>query len=358
MISRPTSAAGAARIRVLAVASLCAVAAGCVRDSRAAVADDPRPDGIPERKIAFVDWTTAFRVGGAAEDTVLQSVLQTAVGPGGVSVIDHFAKRVEHFDHSGRLAWTYGQEGQGPDEFRNPRDLKVDAEGRVWVMDPANARITVLGTDGKAVLRVPLHQVGRTPVGLVPLPGNEVYVLVPDPEAPLVRLAADGKVLERRSFPWPRYGEFNYLATQSITAAEPRSGRWAAAFQVGDGFFTFDGREPRGGRHRFVEPITFPQVIQEQVDGRTISRSAQRPTFAALSVTLSPERMYVLFGGASGNANRVVDSYSLADGSYVESLLLPNKVESITWNDGGLYVVQNDPFPQLASLRPQGRALP
>jgi hypothetical protein len=355
MITHPTFARGLRRLSVLALA---AVAAGCVSDSQAAVRDDPRPGGIPERKLVFVDWATDFKVGGTAEDTILQSALQPAAGPGGVSVIDHFAHRVEHFDSAGTLVWTYGQEGKGPDEFSDPRDLKVDAQGRVWVLDPSNARITVLGRDGKAVLRVPLHKVQRTPVGLIPLPGDQAYVLVPDPQAPLVRIAADGSVLERRSFPWNRYGEFHYLATQSITAAEPGSGRWAAAFQVGDGFFTFNGREPSGGRHRFVEPVTFPEVVQERVEGSTITRAAKRPTFAAMSVTASPERLYVLFAGSSGNANRVVDSYSMADGQYVESFLLPAEAKSIEWSGGRLYVIQNDPFPALAALRPQGRTLP
>lgn len=355
MITHPTFVRGLRRLSVLALA---AAAAGCVSDSQAAVRDDPRPGGIPERKLAFVDWTTEWKVGGTAEDTILQSALQPVAGPGGVSVIDHFAHRVEHFDTEGRLVWTYGQEGEGPDEFSNPRDLKVDAEGRVWVMDQGNARITVLGRDGKALLRVPLHKVERTPVGIIPLPGDQAYVLVPDPQAPLVRIAADGSVLERRSFPWSRYGEFNFLATQSILAAAPGSGRWAAAFQVGDGFFTFDGAQPRGGRHRFVEPIAFPEIVQERSKGRVVTRAAKRPTFAAMSVTASPERLYVLFAGASGNANRIVDSYAMADGRYVESFLLPAEAKSIEWNDGRLYVVQNDPFPALAALRPQGRTLP
>jgi hypothetical protein len=345
-------------LRRLSVLALAAGAWGCVSDSRAAVHDDPRPRGIPERKLVFVDWTTEFKVGGTAEDTILQSALHPVAGPDGVSVIDHFAHRVEHFDPAGKLVWTYGQEGEGPDEFTNPRDLKVDADGRVWVMDAGNSRLTVLGRDGKPVLRVPLHQVERTPVGIIPLPGDEAYVLVPDPQAPLVRIAADGTVLERRSFPWNRYGEFHYLATQSIMAVEPRSGRWAAAFQVGDGFFTFNGREPSGGRHRFVEAVTFPEVVQERSKGRTVTRASHRPTFAAMSVTASPERLYVLFAGTSGNATRIVDSYSLADGSYVESYLLAEDVKSIAWNDGGLYVIQDDPFPALAALRPQGRTLP
>lgn len=355
MITPPMFVRGLCRLSVLALA---AAAWGCVSDSRAAVRDDPRPEGLPERKLVFVDWTTDFKVGGAAEDTILQSAIQPVAGPDGVSVIDHFAHRVEHFDATGKLLWTYGQEGEGPDEFSNPRDLKVDAAGRLWVMDQGNARVTVLGRDGKAVLRVPLHEVGRTPVGFVPLAGDEAYVLVPDPQAPLVRVSAEGKVLERRSFPWKRYGEFAFLATQSIVTSEPGSGRWAAAFQVGDGFFTFNGLEPRGGRHRFVEPVTFPEIVQERTKGRTVTRAARRPTFAAMSVTTSPERLYVLFAGTSGNANRIVDSYSLADGGYVESYLLPEKVQSIAWNDGGLYVIQDDPFPALASLRPQGRTLP
>jgi hypothetical protein len=359
MISHTTPVPARGRWAAVAVACLCAAAsAGCVRDSRAAVADDPRPAGIPNRKIVFEDWTTAFKVGGTAEDTVLQSALQPVVGADGVSVIDHFAKRVEHFDHTGRLVWTYGQEGRGPDEFINPRDLKVDAAGRLWVMDPGNVRLTVLGKDGKAVLRVPLGKVGSGPMGFIPLTNDEAYVVVANPQAPLVRVAADGQVLERRSFPWPRYNQFHFLATQAITAVEPHTGRWAAAFQVGDGFFTFDGREPRGGRHRFVEAVTFPRITQQQMGSRTISRAERRPTFAAMSVTASPERLYVLFAGTSGNANRIVDSYSLASGAYVESFLLPHEVDAIAWSNGGLYVIENDPFPALAALRPQSRALP
>jgi hypothetical protein len=352
---RPFAALSSRSAMVTVFACCLTLSAGCSGEPKV---DKDRPGNLPSRRFVATEWSTDFQVGGTLEDTVLQTPMQPAVTSDGLYVVDAFMKRVEHFDLSGNLLWTYGQEGEGPDEFRAPRDLKVDSSGRVWVLDQQNMRITVIDRDGKAVMRIPLHGARNTPHSFVPLPGDEVFLVVPDPAAPLVRLARDGTVLERRPFPWKGFAEMTYLAAQLTTGMEPKSGRWVAAFQAGDGFFTFDGPQQQAGRKWWVEPVAFPRVIQSRSKNKVTTRMAGRPTYAAASVALSPERLYVLFAGATGKNNRIVDSYSLADGTYIESFLLPKRVKQIAWNDGKLYVLHNNPFPALAALEPRGARLP
>lgn len=331
--------------------------AGCADASGGSSSIEERPRDVPARALSSSQWTTVARVGGTPSDSILQGPMRPVADEAGVYVLDFYQKNVQRYDHAGRLLWTYGRPGAGPDELAEPRDLKSDAAGRAWVLDPGNSRITIIDRNGAAVRRISLGDAGHTPQALIPMPGDEAMLVVPDPAAPFVRIGPDGTVRERMAFPWPGFAKLEYLATQLAAGVDAKSGRWIAAFQAGDGFFAYEASRWTGYRGWFVEEVAFPKILTTTSGGTVRTRAAQRPVGAAKSITLSPERLYVLFSGSTEYRNRIVDTYSLADGSYTGSVLLPHRVGEISWYDGGLYVVRDEPYPELALWRPQGAEL-
>lgn len=318
-----------------------------------------RPRDIPQRRYGAVDWEQHLRIGGVADDTVLTSPIRLSASSDGVFLIDYFPRRVTSFSHTGELRWTLGRKGGGPNEFADPRDLKVGPEGNLWVMDSGNARLTIVSPDGDPLRNVPLTDLGSMPFAVTPMEnGRAVLVVGGSREKPFVMVDPSGNVVERFAFPWSGFAQLDYIATQVVTAHDAATDRWAAAFTLGDGFFTFKGDTWDGYHGWFVEHVDFPQVSVRQEGNVTVTEHVSRPPISAAHITMSPSRLYVLFGGTTDERHRILDSFSLEDGSYAGSYLLPKRVMEVAWYDGGIYTLANDPYPELAYWRPAGDPLP
>jgi hypothetical protein len=70
---------------------------------------------------------------------------------GDIAVLDVQAFEVRLFDRDGRHLRSFGRSGSGPGEFRNPRSVHFDAQGRIWVPDAANARYHIFSREGALV---------------------------------------------------------------------------------------------------------------------------------------------------------------------------------------------------------------
>ncbi|MFC1564615.1 NHL repeat-containing protein [candidate division KSB1 bacterium] len=66
-------------------------------------------------------------------------------------VLDSGNIRVQKFDPRGGFLLTFGGEGQGPGEFRLPRNFGMDHSGSILVTDMANRRIEIFAQDGKLI---------------------------------------------------------------------------------------------------------------------------------------------------------------------------------------------------------------
>jgi hypothetical protein len=336
-----------------------ALAAACGRGDAATTG---RPDDVPGRRLLSARWDTLFRVGGGADDTVFAAATRIGADASGVTVADGYSGRVVRLDREGRLRWSFGRRGGGPDEFRAPRDVAVDGRGRTWVLDVANARITVLDAAGRPAFRVPLDGLERRVDALAPLPGDRAALFALDPEAPFVVVGRDGGPAARRPFPWPGLDRLSVLATQMKLASGGADGRWAAAFSFGDGFQLFDDDGAPRARGWFPEEVPFPRV-EVRTSGPGVGRKQRvrridRPRRAAAAVAMSEERLYVLFGGTRPGAGRWLDSYSAEDGAYAGSYLLPMSVKAVAHGDGVFYVAYDDPYPTVAAWRPMGAPAP
>jgi len=71
---------------------------------------------------------------------------QAAVAPdGSVWVADSQNHRVVRMTLEGRVLWTFGAYGSGPEEFRFPMGLAPLGSGEGWVVDSGNRRLVLLG---------------------------------------------------------------------------------------------------------------------------------------------------------------------------------------------------------------------
>jgi hypothetical protein len=318
------------------------------------------PAASQQRHLAAdTTWIPGLHIGSGPSDTTLISVAQIVADSTGLYVADFTPGRILHFCHDGRLLWSVGRKGGGPGEFREPRVMELDGDGRLWVLDSGNRRIVKIGHDGTILERIRLEDVD--PEKIIPLPHGEAMIRT-RAGLPFAHLDSTGHVLDESPLPWPDLAAMNRMATQTVTAVDPATGQWFAAFSIGDGFVPFSGARWSGYRGQYVEAVPFPEIkVTRTTSGnRTVTNTGfgERPTFAARSATVSPERLYLLFDGATDRAGRLVDSYDRTDGHYVESYVLPDKAQYIAWYSGGLYVYRDDPYPQVTYLKPSDGELP
>ena len=99
---------------------------------------------------------------------------------GRLFVMDSANAVVNIYDKAGKLQSTFGQKGTGPGEFSVPRDVAVDRSGHIFVADTLNHRVQVFGPDGKHRLSLGVKGAKPSefngPEGLLIGPDDRLYV--------------------------------------------------------------------------------------------------------------------------------------------------------------------------------------
>lgn len=328
--------------------------AACTADESSNSEPGVRTEGA--RRWLAVRWDTVFRAGGSAYDTLLELPTRLAADEDGVSVLDPAAGRVLRFARDGRLAWIFGRPGRGPDEFRRPRDIKLDRYGRSWVLDPGNARLVGIDPTGSSSVGISLMALQRPADSFVPWPSGGALLVTLDRQLPLVRVAATGEVIERSGLPWRGVDSLHPLAAQLVVGNDPKTDRWAAAFGLGDGFFAFRGMEGSRERWRYVESAEFARIEEHLTVTPARSERVSRvreSRFTAEAVSVCQDRVFVFFGGRSADRNRLIDVYTASDGLYRGSLRLPTHPRWAVIAGGLVYALYEDPYPTVAAWRPK-----
>ena len=120
--------------------------------------------------------------------------------------------RVLKFDADGSFLKTWGGEGAGPGEFRQPHSIVADARGNVYVADRANQRIQVFDGDGN-FLRESRHP--GTPCGLCLCGDGKHMMLAHGHAGKIIKLDLNGNALGATGGQGKgpnRYGEAHFLA--------------------------------------------------------------------------------------------------------------------------------------------------
>ena len=125
---------------------------------------DQRPDaahwGVEEAKVA----PFALQFAEGERFPFVNNPVGVAAAPSGWYVLDAGNYRILHVSPSGAVRRTFGTEGSGPGELRDPRAIRVvdtfDDGYEVWVMDNGNSRMARFGPDGRPVAHHGLRSLG------------------------------------------------------------------------------------------------------------------------------------------------------------------------------------------------------
>lgn len=283
-------------------------------------------------------------------------------GPDGSFLLGDWGDfKIRAFSSGGQPLWAAGGGGQGPGEFLGFWDMEYDSDGNLLVLDQRNRRLTLLDPGGSVVDMIPLPEERMTEI----LPSHwhaAHFALLPHDQNSAYWLAVshEGHVHPQRG-PTPARRFESPLITEGFATPLPDGGA-ALVFRWSSQIVIFDSggavRTISGG----VEPIPFPTVVSYTPDSNSfegfrigrVTRIDPAAMPAARSVAAHAGRIFILFGGATDRAGRIIDTYTASDGSYLGSYLLPTRVQSIAiLSDGRLATLDTSFIPTVSlwSLR-------
>lgn len=259
-----------------------------------------------------------------------------AEGPNGhVYVLDFGDRAVKQFTPAGELVRVYGRgRGAGPGELMNPTHFSVTPSGDVWILDPAQSRIQVFAPSGAArrVIRV------ETPASRLVVHRDGSYTLLGLSEWLLYRFTAADSLVRGFGQVMPDQRR-NTLAIQGEVAGAPDGGVVYGPLRAG-----FLARFTASGDlvyHRpTIEPRPYPRVEVLRNGGRMVAAEF-RNVLSTRAVSVDRDEVWVLTRAAVNRRQRwAVDVYSLADGAYRHSFVVPqDEVSSMHVTPRHLYLV-------------------
>jgi len=313
--ARP-GAARAARIRRathLALA-LSLLGSGCTHDSR-----------VFRRST----WELLWRIGGIQGDTVLVTPTNLYLAGGRLLVLDPGGPKVLAFNKAGSLAWSFGRQGSGPGELRNPVGIAVQASGDVMIADAELSRFALVDTLGRLIRTIAFQGFSGV-TGICSISSSKTAVMSYESTAPLLVLSEDGSARARADHPFKALrGLPPQLQSAVLTEYAPAS-NCVIALQQGDGMGVLDSAGHLIAAWPYIESVpasTSPD--RTRLDYNIPKQEAPYGTKAARSASVSDTFAYVVFGGTSQYGGRVIDVYNLRRSAYQFSLLPPADIRSI-----------------------------
>ena len=298
-------------------------------------------EGQGSRHYTAIAWDTLW-VYSSDNDEVAAATSLVPDNQGGVFFADPFLLQVHHVDAQGRLAWSWGREGSGPGEIRDLRPLALDNSGNLVLADSRNRRIVTINADGEMLREVPLQISAATVFEIVVLESGHYLMYTDDSDHPWVLVDQMGTGY-RSVAPPQSFQRFSVLQ-RAGRIAKWRDERWVFAFQVGNGWFTFQ-----------EETLTLSSPYVEHTDfSENPDRLSNATAPSSASLSVRGDTLAVLFAGKTRGWLRHVDRYELNSGSYVDSFILPEPMKNAVVDErGAFFVTTYDDVPRLLALRPQ-----
>lgn len=292
------------------------------------------------------EWRLA---GGVMPDTSspLINPLLMAGSDRQIVVFDHGDGVLKAFAVTGHPLWTFGRLGQGPWEFANPTDVRMDGDGAIYLADPANGRITVVGSDGQ-------------PRRAIPVPGPFLRIAAPLADGSIwltggttsmaLKLAPDGQPLD--SIPFPPGIDTLAPIVRVVEAAGGPEGGLALGFYRGSwlGIVAPDGSKS-GREISAPEFVEFPAPLRLKLGDAVVTRLPAEVRAVALEMVIDDGRLHVLVADTTWLHGRRLDSYTYPAGRYLGSRQLPARLSAMTISRGHLIGLVADPAPMAGVWR-------
>jgi len=308
------------------------------------------PEPPAERVFVDAGWTQVWSRVEEDDSLLAQPALLTPTTDG-FFLFDDFDGRVLAYDREGRLRWTFGQKGEGPEEFGRAQALRVDAEGGLHILDRDNLKVVRLSPGGRLEDTRTLPQ--RAWQSMVLLAGGDYLFESLGAGWPFHRLSEGRPVVsDSVALSWDRFWELTVLQREGhLLVGLPGDPRWIYAFTLADAWFPFRGTRSVGYRGRNVESTPTPEVRQYSGKRRRRESLSGQPIAAAVGGWIAGDTVQIHFGGITEDRYAVIDRYDFETGSYLNSLRLPSPANEVT-RVGDLYLLlTRHPWPRVQAWR-------
>lgn len=310
-----------------------------------------RSAGASTRRIVPVRLRLAWTIGGDDADTTFLLPFSLTTTAHHFVVYDAIARRVVALSPvSGKEAWRFGRAGRGPNEFGGIAFVSPRPAGGVRILDLGNQRLSSLSDQG-TILGRNSYPFGADPRGVCDLQKSQVRLrALLDHE--IQRVVDDTTVVADEPLPWPELAGQPGLVRQSLLFSHPRGDVCVATLSFGPRFAILDKDGVRA-TGSWIEPVPLARARSLGKGSWTMMPGSVITTTSATGVG---DTFAVLFEGRSTQRKRVVDFYSIADASYLLSIVLPFEAKVISYGHGLLVAMgetsDGAPFIRAMSASP------
>lgn len=121
------------------------VTAALLASAPACTGDSPKAEQSFDQAFREVD---RIQLEETPDDPIVAITDLHPLDDGGFAVVDGPASRLRIFNADGSIRGTFGREGDGPGELKQPTGVSVDGTGSLFVVERDSPRLSVFGTDG------------------------------------------------------------------------------------------------------------------------------------------------------------------------------------------------------------------
>jgi len=242
---------------------------------------------------------------------------------GNVYILDYGDLKVKKFSASGKFSLEFGRgKGQGPGEFINPTDIKVDDEFNLWVSDVGNVKVVVFDKGGELYKEFKLSAI---PFRIAPIRGGGFVV---QELMEFKRYDADGRGLFGfkdefilKKFDNPLFWS-SYLRIDSL---------FLYCFLYDIGYLVCMDLKDGSVRYRvkIVDAPPPPEIVLMELKGAKVSKVVRKGDSFAVGFNVLGDRIFLHFAEIDDKGKKsdftIVDVYSSFDGRYLYSFKIPEK---------------------------------
>lgn len=252
---------------------------------------------------------------------------------GNVYILDFSAPNIVKLSKNGDLILRFGKgKGKGPGELINPTDFSIDNAGNLWVIDPANGRISVFNNEGSVLNNFSLTKNSYR----ITVLDNFHYVLIPMNNTRLFLLFYNGK--EINSFGEIISNQLRYSIMLSGIMASDNNNNIYFALDRSSLLLSYDSK----GNFRFgVKTIeNFEPLPKLETFGNNVRRLPS--TFTSLSLSIKDNKIYILSRAGFENVEKTsIDIYKSENGLYLNSFIIPKKINSCDISGNNIYAIND-----------------
>lgn len=284
-----------------------------------------------------------FTLGGG-EKPLFYGPLRLKVDPQGrLFVIDYGDFQIKEISEGGELVRTYGKgKGQGPGEVTTLNDVVVSDGQTVRVADYSNGRVTTFDRQGQLLGTLRLNP---QPYRMALFPDQSFAMMQPPGSRELFGLfTRDGRLKKT-------FGRFlEDQAASSLVLDGWLESLPAGGFVYAGMHTSFLAAYDTEGRSLFavrtIDPQPLPKIEKSSKGVKWVDREAVP---VALSLSVAGDALHVLSSFPSGLKHiGAIDTYSAADGSYLYSRKVPENCQWVSVSGSYLYTVSETSVSQWA----------